>query len=45
MIRLQEVLWRLGPDVNVEIRVAHGGSLVYYTSFALRMNSGIGSVS
>jgi cephalosporin hydroxylase len=32
MIRAQEVLFRLQPDVIVETGVAHGGSLVYYAS-------------
>jgi cephalosporin hydroxylase len=32
MIRMQEVVWRLKPDVIVETGVAHGGSLVYYAA-------------
>jgi cephalosporin hydroxylase len=32
MIRIQEVIWRLKPDVIVETGVAHGGSLVFYAS-------------
>ena len=32
MIRIQEVLHRVQPDVIVECGVAHGGSLVYYAS-------------
>lgn len=32
MIRMQEVIFRLKPDVIVETGVAHGGSLVYYAS-------------
>jgi cephalosporin hydroxylase len=32
MIRIQEVIWRLRPDVIVETGVAHGGSLVFYAS-------------
>ncbi|MFL5941899.1 MAG: cephalosporin hydroxylase family protein [Gaiellaceae bacterium] len=32
MIRIQEVLHRVQPDVILECGVAHGGSLVYYAS-------------
>ena len=32
MIRMQEVIWRLKPDVIVETGVAHGGSLAYYAT-------------
>ena len=32
MIRVQEVIWRLRPEVIVETGVAHGGSLVYLAS-------------
>jgi cephalosporin hydroxylase len=32
MIRVQEVIWRLRPDVIVETGVAHGGSLIFYAS-------------
>jgi cephalosporin hydroxylase len=32
MIRIQEVLHRVEPDVIIECGVAHGGALVYYTS-------------
>ena len=32
MIRIQEVIWRLRPDVIVETGVAHGGSLIFYAS-------------
>ena len=32
MIRTQEVIHRVRPDVIVETGVAHGGSLVYYAS-------------
>ncbi len=32
MVRLQEVMWDLKPDVIVETGVAHGGSLIYYAS-------------
>jgi cephalosporin hydroxylase len=30
LIRIQEVIWRLRPDIVIETGVAHGGSLVFY---------------
>ena len=32
MIRMQEVIFRVRPDVIVETGIAHGGSLIYYAS-------------
>jgi len=32
MIRAQEVIYRVRPDVIIETGVAHGGSLIYYAS-------------
>lgn len=32
MIRLQEVIYTLKPDVIIETGVAHGGSLIYYAA-------------
>jgi cephalosporin hydroxylase len=32
MIRMQEVIYRVRPDVIIETGVAHGGSLIYYAS-------------
>jgi cephalosporin hydroxylase len=40
MIRIQEVIWRLRPDVVVETGVAHGGSLVFYASLFAAMGHG-----
>ncbi len=40
MIRIQELIWRLKPDVIVETGVAHGGSLVFYASLAAAMGRG-----
>lgn len=40
MIRLQEVLYRVKPDVVIETGVAHGGSLVYYASLLKAMGRG-----
>src|SRR5947207_8708272 len=40
MIRIQEVIWRLRPDVLVETGVAHGGSLIFYASLFEAMGQG-----
>lgn len=32
LIAMQEIVWRVKPDVIVETGIAHGGSLVYYAS-------------
>jgi cephalosporin hydroxylase len=40
MVRLQEVIWTLKPDVLVETGVAHGGSLVFYASLFEAMGKG-----
>lgn len=40
MIRLQEVLWRVQPDVIIECGVAHGGGLIYYASLCKAMEKG-----
>lgn len=40
MVRLQEVIWNLKPDVLVETGVAHGGSLVFYASLFEAMGHG-----
>ena len=40
MIRLQEVIHAVRPDVIVETGVAHGGSLVYYASLCKAMDRG-----
>jgi cephalosporin hydroxylase len=37
MIRIQEVIYRLRPDVIVETGVAHGGSLVFYAALLKAM--------
>jgi cephalosporin hydroxylase len=39
MIRIQEVIWQLRPDVIVETGVAHGGSLIFYASLFAAMGS------
>lgn len=40
MIRTQEVIYRVKPDVVIETGVAHGGSLIYYASFLKAMGKG-----
>ena len=40
MIRIQEVLYRVKPDVVIETGIAHGGSLIYYASLCKAMGKG-----
>jgi cephalosporin hydroxylase len=40
MIRTQEVIYRVRPDVIVETGVAHGGALVFYASLCKAMGRG-----
>ena len=40
MLRMQEVIYRLQPDVIVETGVAHGGSLIFYASLCKAMDRG-----
>jgi cephalosporin hydroxylase len=40
MIRAQEVIYRVQPDVIIETGVAHGGSLVYYASLCKAIGKG-----
>lgn len=40
VLRIQEVLWRVKPDVIIETGVAHGGSLVFYASLCEAMGRG-----
>ena len=40
MIRIQEVIYRVKPDVLIETGVAHGGSLVFYASLFKAMGRG-----
>ena len=32
MIAMQELLWKIQPDLLIETGIAHGGSLIYYAS-------------
>jgi cephalosporin hydroxylase len=40
LIRIQEIIYRLKPDVIVETGVAHGGSLVFYATLMQAMDHG-----
>jgi cephalosporin hydroxylase len=40
IVRMQEVIYRIKPDVLIETGVAHGGSLVFYASLFKVMNRG-----
>jgi len=40
MIRIQEVIFSLKPDVILETGVAHGGSLIFYASLCKAMEHG-----
>jgi cephalosporin hydroxylase len=40
MIRVQEVIHRVKPDVIIETGIAHGGSLIYYASLCKAMDKG-----
>jgi cephalosporin hydroxylase len=40
MIRIQEVIYSVRPDIIIETGVAHGGSLVFYAALCRAMNHG-----
>ena len=40
LVRLQEVIWRVRPDVIVETGLAHGGSLVFHASLCALIGHG-----
>ncbi len=40
MVRTQEVIYRLKPDLLIETGIAHGGSLIYYASIMEAMHHG-----
>jgi cephalosporin hydroxylase len=40
MIRIQEVIYRVKPDVIVETGIAHGGSLIFYASLCKAIGQG-----
>jgi cephalosporin hydroxylase len=40
MIRTQEVIYRVQPDIIIETGVAHGGSLIFYASLCKALGKG-----
>lgn len=40
MIRVQEVIYQIKPDVIIETGIAHGGSLIFYASLCKVMEKG-----
>ncbi len=40
VMRLQEVIWRVKPDVIIECGVAHGGGVIMYASFCKAIGKG-----
>src|SRR5687767_1703672 len=40
IIRVQEVIYRIKPDVIIETGVAHGGSLMFYATLCKAMERG-----
>ncbi len=40
LLRLQELVWRVRPDVIVEMGVAHGGGLIFYASLCKLLGRG-----
>lgn len=40
MIRIQEVIYRVRPDVIIETGIAHGGSLIFYAGLCKLMEAG-----
>lgn len=40
MLRIQEAIWQVKPDVIIETGIAHGGSLIFYSSIMEMMGRG-----
>jgi len=40
MLRIQEVIYEIKPDVIIETGIAHGGSLIFYASLCKAMGKG-----
>lgn len=40
MLRIQEVIYQVKPDVIIESGIAHGGSLIYYAAICKAMEKG-----
>lgn len=43
IVALQEIIWRVQPDVIIETGIAHGGSLVFSASMLMLLDSLVGS--
>jgi cephalosporin hydroxylase len=43
MIAMQEIIWKVQPDLIIETGIAHGGSIIYYASL-LEMIGGDGEI-
>jgi cephalosporin hydroxylase len=41
MVAMQEIIWRIKPDLIIETGIAHGGSLVFYASMLQLLGRGI----
>lgn len=40
MLRMQEIIYRVKPDILIETGIAHGGSLIFYASLFKAMEKG-----
>src|SRR2546427_8517621 len=40
LLRIQEIIYRVRPDVLIETGIAHGGSLIFYASLFKAMEKG-----
>lgn len=40
LVALQEIIWKIRPDVIIETGIAHGGSLIFYASMLELINQG-----
>jgi cephalosporin hydroxylase len=40
MIAMQEIIWKVKPDLIIETGIAHGGSLIYYASILELIGNG-----
>ena len=40
IIAMQEIIWRVKPDLIIETGIAHGGSLIFYASLLELLDKG-----